>query len=164
LIGILDQTIGIRMDKLSKIILCVAVFIIVILCVVFLIATNISVYDFISGFWVADSDFLKSSDLSSAYIMLEPKQSSKIEGFLSMTNKANASISNQKITLSKINSMTVGKNTYKMSNVNITYADTDILPKKLDIIIDMNSGLMTFSDKTKLYAVFIKDNETTNNI
>ena len=149
---------------LNKIILFAAIFIIVILCVIFLIATNVSVYDFISGFWVADADFLKSSDLSSAYIMLEPKQSGSISGFLSMTNKSNASISNQKITLSGINSMTVGKNTYKMSNVNITYAETDILPNKLDIIIDVNSGLMTFSDKDKLYAVFIKDNETTNNI
>jgi len=149
---------------LNKIILFVAIFIIVILCVIFLIATNVSVYDFISGFWVADADFLKSSDLSSAYIMLEPKQSGSISGFLSMTNKSNASISNQKITLSGINSMTVGKNTYKMSNVNIAYAETDILPNKLDIIIDVNSGLMTFSDKDKLYAVFIKDNETTNNI
>ena len=153
-----------RMDKCSKIILCVAIFVVVILCFMFLIATNISVFDFISGFWVADSDFLKSSDLSSAYVMLEPTNKSKIEGFLSMTNKSNASISNQKITLSKLNSMTVGKNTYKMSNVNISYSDTDILPTKLDIIIDMNSGLMTFSDKDKLYAVFIKDNETTNNI
>jgi hypothetical protein len=152
------------MDKCSKIILCIAVFIIFILCFAFLITTNITVFDFISGFWVADADFLKSSDLSSAYVMLEPTNKSKIEGFLSMTNKSNANISNQKITLSKLNSMIVGKNTYKMSNVNISYAETDILPTKLDIIVDMNSGLMTFSDKNKLYAVFIKDNETTNNI
>ena len=76
------------MDKCSKIILCIAVFIIFILCFAFLITTNITVFDFISGFWVADADFLKSSDLSSAYVMLEPTNKSKIEGFLSMTNKS----------------------------------------------------------------------------
>lgn len=152
------------MKTINTIIICIAVFVIIILCITFLIMTNISVFDFISGFWVADTDFLKSSDLSSAYIMLEPKQSSQIEGFLSMTNKSNVSISNQKITLSKLNSMTVGKNTYKISNVKIKYADSDILPTTLNIIVDMNSGLMTFSDATKLYMVFIKDNETTNNI
>ena len=81
-----------------------------------------------------------------------------------MTNKSNANISNQKVTLSKLNSMTVGKNTYKISNVNIKYADSDVLPTTLNITVDINSGLMTFSDATKLYAVFIKDNETTNNI
>ena len=152
------------MKTINTIIICIAVFVIIILCITFLIMTNISVFDFISGFWVADTDFLKSSDLSSAYIMLEPKQSSQIEGFLSMKNKSNASISNQKITLSKLNSMTVGKNTYKISNVKIKYADSDVLPTTLNIIVDINSGLMTFSDATKLYAVFIKDNETTNNI
>ena len=152
------------MEIINIIIICIAVFIIIILCVTFLITTNISVYDYMSGFWVADTDFLTSSDLSSAYIMLEPKQSSQIEGFLSMTNKSDVNISNQKITLSKLNSMTVGKNTYKMSDVHITYADSDVLPTTLNIIIDINSGLMTFSDATKLYAVFIKDNETTNNI
>ena len=152
------------MEPINIIIICIAVFIIILLCLTFLIMTNISVFDFMSGFWVADADFLKSSDLSSAYIMLEPKQSSQIEGFLSMTNKSNANISNQKVTLSKLNSMTVGKNTYKISNVNIKYADSDVLPTTLNITVDMNSGLMTFSDATKLYAVFIKDNETTNNI
>lgn len=153
-----------KTDPIKIIIICIAVFIIIVLCVTFLIMTNISVFDYMSGFWVADTDFLTSSDLSSAYIMLEPTQSSQIEGFLSMTNKSDVNISNQKITLSGLNSMTVGKNTYKISNVKITYADSDVLPTTLNIIVDINSGLMTFSDATKLYAVFIKDNETTNNI
>jgi hypothetical protein len=152
------------METINIIIICIAVCVIIVLCITFLIMVNTSVFDFMPGFWVADSDFLISSDLSSAYIMLEPKQSGEMKGFLSMTNKSDVNISNQKITLSNFSSMTVGKNTYKISNVKIVYADSDVLPTTMNIIVDLNSGIMTLSDDKKLYAVFIKDNETTNSI
>ena len=144
------------------ILLVIIAILIIVICSGFVGQHNATSY--MSGFWVAEPEFLKSSGLSAAYVLFEPKASDgTMTGFLTMmsADKSNSVVSNQKITMTRLNPNKDGDNIYILKNVNISYSNSSVMPTKLNINLDINSGIMAMSDNEKLYAVFIKDNEAT---
>lgn len=151
-------------SSIIKALLIVIAILVVILCSGFMRQHNATTY--MPGFWTAETEFLKTSGLSAAYVLFEPKSpDGTMTGFLTMLSSGSDKVvSNQKITMKHLNPSKVGDNMYILKNVDIEYDNSDVMPNKLNIDLDINSGIMVMSDNKKLYAVFVKDNETTSNI
>jgi hypothetical protein len=147
--------------KINKtIIICVLIVVIIILIVLNRL-DNYDITSYLSGFWTAESKFLETSGLTQSYVYLEPMVDNQIIGFLTMIGPYSNIVSDQKIVISNIHQKNNGDGLYTLKNINVEYDNTDVMPQKLTIDIDINSGIIVLSDSEKLYAVFVKDNETT---
>jgi hypothetical protein len=142
----------------------IIVIVILLVFIGFTSTKNHNIFDYMVGFWTADKDFLQTSSLSSAYVLLEPKENGQIDGFLTMISSEDKTVSDQKITISNLHPTRIGNGFYKLNNINIDYENNDVMPTSLDIDIDVNSGIMVMTNDEKIYAVFVKDNETSSKI
>jgi hypothetical protein len=104
---------------------------------------------FMYGFWSADDEFLRKSDLSDMHLFIAPDK----KAFLVMTDKNGDFISNQIINI----------NTSLFTNTaSISYDDKtfDAIPGRVKLDIDSSKGTMLLYDGSKVYGCLIKDNKT----
>jgi len=131
---------------------------------------------YLTGFWSGDPAFLKESGLSEMFIYIAPREKAdgrwRRQGYLVMTDDEGKMISKQGLELSWASTMkrwsSVVKShfsrraqeTYRVPHVDIVFDDEDIMPEQLSLGLNMTDGTLALHSDEKLYAFFIKDNET----
>lgn len=124
---------------------------------------NISTYeDYITGFWIADSEFCETTEISDMLVWFGPAEST---GSRSCYLVINPDIANCAFELKYWRGWggpTIG--TYHISaECNFPeFAEDPPMPATVDIAIDMITGQMRISSGDKVYAKLIKSHSITN--
>ena len=143
-----------------------------------------SLEESLTGFWTGETAFLREAGLSEAFLYIAPPESSGLlglspsvvrQGYLVMSSAAAGRgeqtgnlLSNQGIEISYSG---IGKRwwsalrahfgaPYEITGVRLSFDVSDVMPTSLCLSLDQAKGTLTLFDSEKVFAFFVRDNET----
>ncbi len=131
---------------------------------------------FLSGFWSGEPTFLKEAGLSEMYLYVSPCERSGgrwcRQGYLVMVDAGGAMVSNQGVEItyggmagrwkSALKSHFSGgaQETYRIPGAEFTFDDRSVMPEDMRMGLNVTEGTLALYTDEKIYAFFVKDNET----
>lgn len=131
--------------------------------------------NYLTGFWIADPDFLRKADLDDMYLYLEPPEPgvlTKRQGYLVMTNRQGEFVSNQGLEVTYGPSLRrwwdatrtnfSQEHPYVIPQAQFGFDDEGFraaMPEQMSMTLSRADGSLALHDDEKVYAFFWKDTQ-----
>jgi hypothetical protein len=120
--------------------------------------------EYLSGFWVGNSTFLKKSKLEDFQLFIAPYKNKCRQGYLIMIDENGEFVSNQVIEIKNksnwwdaFKSLYKKTDIYKIDHVELKYDAEPSMPKTIKMSLSILNGTLTLYDDKKVYAFMEKD-------
>jgi hypothetical protein len=152
------------MNFTNPIIIAIIVAIIAIILAIYA-ATDIQLKNakkYIPGMWIGDKHFLESSGLKDMQLFISPLDEGQHQGYLIMIGDNDQFISNQALTIPKINFSTIGaiksiSSDKNQGNMKIMFDTVESWPSDVKFTLSILNGTLAIHDNENIYAFLTKD-------